>query len=257
VLRPSTWIIFLTFLASLIPVFVATLAAMRFRDVADEHSAAPLTHRSWMFAACVSVGAIGGLSLGALVAPVYLPSFDTADPLVSTLLSSGVVGPIAEEMGKASLLLGLFIGGRLKTRGDGLILGLAAGAGFAAYENLLFGIKGYASGGVDTWLAALRIRMGYGTLIHLTSSALFGATLGGLYRRGSLTSIAVAPLLGLLAAVLVHGGWNTGIEMYAATEEPMWAVLSQLIAFAALLVVIILLRIDYVRAKKRKPVPER
>ncbi len=189
-LRPNTAVILLTFLASLIPVFVATLAAMRFRDVADEESATPLTHRSWMFAACLIVGAIGGLSLGALVAPVYLPSFDTADPVVARLLSSGVVAPIAEEMGKASLLLGLFVGGRLHTRSDGLILGLAAGAGFAAYENLLFGIKGYASGGVDSWLASLRIRMGYGTLIHLTSSALFGATLGGLYKRGSLRSIA-------------------------------------------------------------------
>lgn len=254
-LRPSTGVILLTFLASLIPVFVATLAAMRFKDVADDHSVTPLTNRSWMFAACVIVGAIGGLSLGALVAPVYLPSFDVADPLISRLLSSVVVGPIAEEMGKASLLLGLFVGGRLNTRSDGLILGLAAGAGFAAYENLLFGIKGYASGGVDTWLAALRIRMGYGTLVHLTSSALFGATLGALYRRGSLRSIALAPFLGLALAFIIHGGWNLGLEMYGASEEPMWAVLSQLIAFSGLFVVIILLRVDYVRAKKRRLVP--
>ena len=252
-LRPGVIVVLLTFLASLIPVFIATLAAIRFREVADERSQVPLTHRSWMFGASVIVGAVGGFTLGGLLAPVYLPAFDVESTLVSELLSSGVAGPIAEEMGKAALLLGLFVAGRLNTRSDGLILGLAAGAGFASFENLLFGIKGYASGGVDTWLAALRIRMGYGTLIHLTSSALFGAALGGLYQHGRLRSIAIAPLVGLVAAFIVHGGWNSGLALYAATEEPAWAVGAQLIAFGALFVVILMLRQDYVRAKRRRP----
>ena len=250
-LRPGVMVVLLTFLASLIPVIIATLAAIRFREVADDRSQVPLTHRSWMFAASVIVGALGGFTFGGLAAPVYLPAFDLESTLLSELLQSGVAGPIAEEMGKASLLLGLFVAGRLDTRSDGLILGLAAGAGFASFENLLFGIKGYASGGVDTWLAALRIRMGYGTLIHLTSSALFGAALGGLYQDGRLRSIAIAPTLGLLAAFVVHGGWNSGLAIYAATEEPAWAVGAQLIAFAALVVVIVMLRRDYVRAKRR------
>jgi RsiW-degrading membrane proteinase PrsW (M82 family) len=253
VLKPGALVVLLTFLASLIPVFIATLAAVRFRDVADKASPVLLTHRSWMFAASVIVGAVGGFTFGGLAAPTYLPTFDVESTLALRLLSSGVSGPIAEEIGKASLLLGLFVGGRLKTRSDGLILGLAAGAGFASFENLLFGIKGYASGGVDTWLAALRIRMGYGTLVHLTSTALFGAALGGLYETGRLRSIAVAPFVGLVAAFVVHGGWNSGLAIYAATEEPAWAVAAQLITFGGLLAVIVMLRADYVRAKRRIP----
>lgn len=253
-LKPSIMVVLLTFLASLIPVFVATLAAIRFKDVADENAAVPLTHRSWMFAACVIVSALGGFAFGGLAAPAYLPHFDGDGTLTAELLRSGVAVPIAEEMGKAALLLGLFIGGRLDTRADGLVLGLAAGAGFASFENLLFGIKGYASGGVDSWLAALRIRMGYGTLIHLTSSALFGAALGGLYDRRRLGSIAIAPLVGLTAAFIVHGGWNSGLALYSATEEPAWAVGAQLIVFAALLVVILMFRRDYVWAKRSRVV---
>lgn len=250
-LEPGVTVVLLTFLASLIPVFVATLAAIRFKDTADDASAVPLTHRSWMFGSCVILGALGGFVLGGLAAPAYVPNFEGDGSLTSELLRSGVVVPIAEEMGKASLLLGLFIAGRLDTRADGLVLGLAAGAGFASFENLLFGIKGYASGGVDSWLAALRIRMGYGTLIHLTSSALFGAALGGLYDRRRLGSIAIAPLVGLAGAFVVHGGWNSGLALYSATEEPAWAVAAQLIVFAALLVVIVIFRRDYERAKRR------
>ena len=123
-----------------------------------------------------------------------------ADPgfVVGVFVAVCLIAPLMEEVFKA---LGLWLlRGAIRSHGDGLLLGLAAGLGFGFVES-----AGNTLQGVGSWLALALVWMRLATmLMHSVTTGLIGAG----YARARLTGDRRAIVSGLLRAVSVHGGWN-------------------------------------------------
>jgi RsiW-degrading membrane proteinase PrsW (M82 family) len=162
------------------------------------------------------------------------------------LLATAVAAPMTEEFGKAILLLSLFLFRRIHTSMDGLVLGLAAGLGFTTIENIVWFTVTLAEQGEEAMWTSMRVRVLFGTLVHGTSSALFGAYLGGALANGRRWVVVLAPLAALTAATVVHGAWN-GL-LATADGRGSYVMLALLVMLVALSVVIVLARHELWRA---------
>lgn len=139
------------------------------------------------------------------------------DPRITEILASpwvllvlvdvSVVAPLIEETGKA-------LGARLARpagRREAFLAGVAAGAGFAIVENVLYALAGAAFGG--PW-AAIVVARAMGAAVHPLASGLvvtgwWEAGHGG--DRGALGR-------GLFAGVGVHALWNGSVVALAVSE---------------------------------------
>jgi RsiW-degrading membrane proteinase PrsW (M82 family) len=141
----------------------------------------------------------------------------------SVVVSAVIVAPVVEEATKA---LGLrWVEDLHVELEDGLIYGAAAGLGFSATENLLYGVSALLDGGVGAFVATIAIRTVSSSLLHATASALLGyAVWKRRAGRGSILTI-----LGFYAlAALVHAAFN-----FAATIQLVGTLIAS-IAFAML-----------------------
>ena len=127
--------------------------------------------------------------------------------LLLVLVDVSVVAPLIEETGKA-------LGARLARpagRREAFLAGVAAGAGFAIVENVLYALAGAAFGG--PW-AAIVVARAMGAAVHPLASGLvvtgwWEARHGG--DRGALGR-------GLFAGVGVHALWNGSVVALAVSE---------------------------------------
>lgn len=122
-----------------------------------------------------------------------------------------VVAPIVEETtkGVAILLLLLAVRHELDSVLDGIIYGALVGLGFAMTENALYYANFLAEGGPIALFIGFFVRAGFGGFAHAIFTAATGAGLGWARRRyGRGVGRFVAPALGLLAAMSLHGIWN-------------------------------------------------
>src|SRR6266508_3904875 len=94
------------------------------------------------------------------------------DPTIA--IGAFVVAPIAEEAAKG---LGVRPG-RPQTQAllDGLVYGAAAGLGFSATENLLYGVEALVNpnGGASASLLVIAIRSFSSSFLHASSTAVLG-----------------------------------------------------------------------------------
>ncbi len=112
--------------------------------------------------------------------------------------SAGVTEEIAKGLGL--LLLLLIVRDEFDNVTDGLIYGALVGAGFAMVENFVyFAVAPRADLGV---LIVGRVALGW--LSHSTFSALFGAGLGYLRETRDRRMRWLAPIVGLLGAIILH-----------------------------------------------------
>lgn len=130
--------------------------------------------------------------LGVLTAPLAL----------LFLVELAVVAPVTEETLKP---LGPMVL-RPRSRAEAFLFGAAAGAGFAAIENLL-----YASGsfGVEGWLSISVLRS-TGAALHLLGPALVCV---GLYDARAKTAGRITPMKLWGLAVGIHALWNGSIAV--------------------------------------------
>jgi RsiW-degrading membrane proteinase PrsW (M82 family) len=114
------------------------------------------------------------------------------------------VAPFSEEILKALILIWLVRRPNFTYFVDGAIYGFAVGIGFAVLENY-----DYILTSQSTALSVAIGRTLSSNLVHAASSAMVGVTLGlGRFQRGwGRRSIYL--LGGLLAAALIHGGYNS------------------------------------------------
>ncbi len=133
---------------------------------------------------------------------------------IFALVEIALVAPLAEEFAKPLFCLPLIR--HVETPRQAFLVGAAAGAGFAALENLL-----YTGFGVHYWGGVLILRT-IGAGVHLMGS---GWVALGWYRwnRRSAGGDASSPGFGFLdwlqlygAAVAVHALWNGGSLLFAA-----------------------------------------
>lgn len=114
-----------------------------------------------------------------------------------------IVAPLVEELAKG---LGL---GTVRTRiqewEDGLVYGAAIGLGFAATENLVYGLTALADEGTALAVQTVAVRLVSSTILHASSTALLGFGYGVIVLRGG---IAAQLLPYYLVAVLLHAAYN-------------------------------------------------
>lgn len=126
------------------------------------------------------------------------------------LVASSVLAPLVEELtkGLALLLLCIFFHREFDDVLDGIIYGATVGFGFAMTENVFYFMNSFHQGGVESLSGLVLMRSLVFGLNHALFTSIFGATLG--YARNSKRTSWrwLAPLLGLLGAMLLHGIHN-------------------------------------------------
>lgn len=138
--------------------------------------------------------------------------------VAATLTEGALLVPAVEESVKALALFAIYhwAYAEFDDSLDGLIYGAMVGLGFAMTENFLYFLSSYGNRSLSdfTWLFLLRTIL-FG-INHALYTGLTGLGLG--LARNSPRSYAnwLYPLLGLLAAALVHGLHNFGIALTSA-----------------------------------------
>jgi RsiW-degrading membrane proteinase PrsW (M82 family) len=136
------------------------------------------------------------------------------DDLVAVLTA-----PMVEESMKAAGPILLFILSRKTFSGiiDGIVYCGLSATGFAMVENILYlGIKGYASGaqesgaagGARSVVAIFIARILLSGFAHPLFTSMTGIGLGVAARTSSRAVRILAPISGLLVAMMLHGSWN-------------------------------------------------
>ena len=121
------------------------------------------------------------------------------------VLAVALIGPIIEELLKASVF-GISVGIReFNNVTDGIVYGSAVGFGFAASENLIYFIQNAAAD--EGWVQLVVYRTFFSAIMHALSSATFAAFLGyGRFKYGDIPPRLV--FIGIVPAILLHIGWN-------------------------------------------------
>jgi RsiW-degrading membrane proteinase PrsW (M82 family) len=122
------------------------------------------------------------------------------------LVGLAVVAPLVEELAKSLVVLPLLKG--LKSRRDAFLLGVAAGAGFAALENIV-----YALFGGSYWGGILAVRA-LGAAVHPLGTGLTAVAWHALLNRNPGTGRRWIGAFGL--AVVQHAVWNSGLVLWMA-----------------------------------------
>lgn len=115
-----------------------------------------------------------------------------------------IVAPLVEEFVKP---LGILARAKKDTDEveDGMIYGAICGLGFAATENLLYGVSALVSDGISTASLLVGVRTISSTLLHASATAITGYGIGlWLVKRRS----AGIVLPYFLYAVVLHAGYN-------------------------------------------------
>ncbi len=188
----------------------------------DRYQPSPL----WIFTVCFLWGA-GVATSGALLvntqASHLVERLGLSDDLVAVL-----VAPFIEELLKAAFPLLLFVFYRKAYTGiiDGIVYCGLSAAGFAMVENILYlgghgfaseSDKGYAAGAFAV-TAIFILRVPLTGFAHPLFTSITGIGIGIAARSPSRAVRVIAPLAGLLAAMMLHGGWNLMATL--AQNEP-------------------------------------
>ena len=128
-------------------------------------------------------------------------------PGTNTFVETAIIAPMVEEAGKGLFLVVVVIFRRSQIHGllDGLIYGALAGVGFAFVEDIVYYLSSLQSGalGVTFFLRGIM-----GPFAHPLFTSAFGIGVGiAVTTRRPLLRV-LAPILGYVAAVVMHGIWN-------------------------------------------------
>ena len=148
---------------------------------------------------------LDALAFGPLSKDLLSPGF------LVVLVQAAVIAPLVEELVKPLPLLPLLK--RLASPRDALLVGMLAGAGFAAVENILYAAL-FGSG----FLGVLAVRT-LGTALHPFGAGMMAVAWRAVLRREPDASRQWARNYGLAAGV--HAMWN-GTCVVAATVASAW-----------------------------------
>jgi len=134
------------------------------------------------------------------------------------MLAAPISAPIVEEIAKAIGVLLIFrlLRPEFETMRDGIVYGAMVGIGFNWFEDALYVAQGYAEYGVATYGLQLGGRyalFGFGG--HALFTGIFGAFLGIAFQTRRRWLRVLAPIAGLLLAIVGHM-LNNAIPLLAA-----------------------------------------
>jgi protease PrsW len=174
-----------------------------------------------------------------------------ADP--GTAIGVLVVAPLVEEAAKG---VGARAGRRqTQSKTDGLVYGAAAGLGFSATENLIYGLAALLdpTAGPSGSLIVVAVRSFSSTFLHASSSAVLGYGLAKTWLSGQ--SFAVVPFY--IVAVAMHATFNL-FSTLAQTYGDQGDLVGETLAFvAAVTLAIIAISIVRLKLASRRPTPAR
>lgn len=172
----------------------------------------------------------------------YYPKL-ASDSAYFLLLTACVVTPVVAELLKP---IGLFfVSGDIEESEDGLIYGAVAGLGFAATDNLLYGIFLAPLYGIKTFASIIIIRSISVILIHSVTTAIVGYGFSRAtairHKKGRLYAF---PLF-LLLAIAIHSAFNylaiTNPQFGTVTLGDLGAVAGSLVFSGALSVILMII----------------
>jgi protease PrsW len=192
----------------------------------DRYEPEPVTYLAFCLAwgACVATLVALGVNTGA----AYLfKRWDLPVALVAVL-----VAPVVEESMKAAGPILLFWRRRRAFSGvvDGIVYCGLSATGFAMVENILYlGGIGYASGvdkggvagGIANVIALFIARIVLSGFAQPLFTSMTGIGLGVSARARSRAVRWLAPVAGLLAAMILHGAWNLMSTIAQATNQSL------------------------------------
>lgn len=166
----------------------------------------------WMLAAAFIWGATGAVffsfifnTLGGLAVGSAL------GPTVGEIFGGSISAPVVEETAKGVALFALYWWKKDEFDGviDGIVYAAMVGLGFAMTENFSYYGVTFAEGGIAGSLGVFVLRGVISPFAHPLFTSMTGIGLG-LARQSNKTWVKfVAPVGGLLAAMVLHSLWNS------------------------------------------------
>jgi protease PrsW len=133
-----------------------------------------------------------------------------AGPAVAEVVTTVIAAPLSEEAMKGIGLLIVLVALRKEFDGvvDGIVYACMIALGFATVENILYYGRSIGGGGLGSGVVVLVLRGFMSPFAHplFTSMTGIGCGLARELKRGPL--VFVAPVLGYIAAVILHATWN-------------------------------------------------
>jgi len=168
---------------------------------------------------------VGVFLWGAVAAPVFAVAG-------SSVLGVGLhigptsmvcwIGPLVEELAKAlGVVLVIVLSKEFDNPTDGLVYGTAAGLGFAATENLIYGVAGAAAPVIGGTVMLVLVRTVLAAGIHAVASGTFGGFLGVAYLSRNRFERLMWSCCGLTAAVAIHAAWNFLVLRVDGAADPV------------------------------------
>jgi RsiW-degrading membrane proteinase PrsW (M82 family) len=162
-----------------------------------------------------TVAALASAVLNTASAVAIARTGGAAEGLVTTAV---LVAPWVEEAAKGAAVLLVLLFRRQEFDGvvDGIVLAGLAGVGFAFTENVLYFGRAFLAGGEELGVGGGIFAVGFTFVLrgvlspfaHPLFTAMTGIGLGLAARAVRPTTAWLAPLLGYLAAVVLHATWN-------------------------------------------------
>jgi protease PrsW len=153
------------------------------------------------------LAAIGWGAVVAVALSVIAEELLFAVPGTNTFTETAIIAPVVEETGKGLFLVVVVIFRRNQIHGllDGLIYGALAGVGFAFVEDIVYYLSSLESGALPV---TFFLRGVMGPFAHplFTSALGIGIGIAVTTRRPAVR--VLAPILGFLGSVIMHGIWN-------------------------------------------------
>ncbi|HJR07082.1 MAG TPA: PrsW family intramembrane metalloprotease [Pyrinomonadaceae bacterium] len=173
----------------------------------------------WTLVTAFAWGAIGAVFIAAFV--------NTLGSLVVASLVSDEAGnffgavvsaPIVEESMKAAVLFGLYFWKQDEFDGviDGIVYASMVGLGFAMTENIQYYGSAALQGGVGGGLALFILRGMMAPFSHPLFTSMTGIGLGLATQTKNGFVKFLAPVLGLMLAMILHSLWNLSASINAA-----------------------------------------
>ncbi|NUR73634.1 MAG: PrsW family intramembrane metalloprotease [Hamadaea sp.] len=183
---------------------------------------------TWALVVCFAWGAVVATAIALAVNTFSSLLFERNG--ISDGVVAVVVAPFIEELSKAAAPLLLLWLRRREISGitDGIVYCGLSATGFAMTENILYlGGHAYAAGseeyGVNTGLqmlfATFLVRVLFSAFAHPLFTSMTGVGIGVAARTASPLVRWLAPIAGLLVAMMLHGTWNLIPTIAAATGQ--------------------------------------
>ena len=169
-----------------------------------------------------------------------------SDYVRNIVILSVIVAPFVEEITKPIVLR--FVKKEINEIEDGLIFGAVAGFGFAATENLIYGLR-YWDEGLLVLISLFYIRTIGTSMLHASATAITGYG----YSFNKLNKKSIVKMIPyLLFAVLLHGLFN----VFAMSAQTINQIISVVIAVLLALSLVVLIRKKIILLDTTKPIKQ-